>query len=122
MIILGMGMSIDMEIADGQMSSCPFMTNEKSMCQMSITQHIALWQQALLGVPTKKNLLSLAIVLLAATLILLAKLFSKIEELTRFASRLFSCRRAHLVKFVDPLLLAFSDGILNPKIYEPNHI
>ena len=54
--IFGIGMG--MEINDGQMSSCPFMAEHATMCQMNVTEHI----------------------------------------------------------------LAYSNGILNPKVYEPAHI
>lgn len=116
MSILGMGMS--METKDGQMSGCPFTAGQTAMCQMSATEHIDQWQQAFLGIPTKAGLLALVVILLAAVTILFVKPFSQFEKLTKLAARLFSYHKAHFVKIFDPFLLAFSDGILNPKIYD----
>ncbi|MBI2100201.1 MAG: hypothetical protein HYT48_02585 [Candidatus Vogelbacteria bacterium] len=118
--ILGMGMS--METKDGQMSSCPFVASQTTMCQMSVTEHIAKWQQAFLGIPTKTNFLVLAVALLIATLVSFIKPFSQLKELTTSTTRFLTYHRANFAKIFDPLLLAFSDGILNPRIYEPAHI
>ena len=118
--ILGVGMS--MEIEGGQMSGCPFMANQATLCQMSATEHIAQWQQAFLGIPTKTGLFALVVILLAAVIIPFAKPFSQVEKLTELAARLFVYQRTHFVKIFDPLLIAFSDGILNPKIYGPARI
>lgn len=113
--VLGAGMS--MGITDGKMSDCPFMANQTALCQMSATEHISQWQQTFLGIPTKTGLLALVAILLAAVIIPFAKPFSQFEKLTELAARLFAYHKARLVKVFEPLLLAFSDGILNPKIY-----
>lgn len=89
---------------------------------MSITEHISQWQQAFFGIPTKMGLLALAVILLTIIIISFAKPVFRLEQLTEFAARLVVYHKAHLVKMFDPLLLAFSDGILNPKIYEPAQI
>lgn len=118
--VLGVGMS--METTNGQMSGCPFMASQATLCQMSVTEHISQWQQAFLGVPTKTGLLALLMILIVVVVIPLAKLFSQFEKLTELAARLFTYHKANLVKIFNPLLLAFSDGILNQKIYEPARI
>lgn len=117
--ILGVGMS--MEIEGGQMSGCPFMANQATLCQMSATEHIAQWQQAFLGIPTKTGLFALVVILLAAVIIPFAKPFSQIKH-SEAASRLLFYLRDTATKIFNPLLLAFSDGILNPKIYGPARI
>ena len=116
------GMSMGMEAKDGQMSSCPFMASAASICQMSITEHISQWQQAFLGVPSKINFLALALILAAAVMITFAKSLFQPKKLTELAARLLAYHKEHLVRVFDPLLIAFSDGILNPRIYEPAHI
>ena len=116
------GVSMVTEAMDGQMSSCPFMANEISMCQMSITEHISQWQQVFLGVPSKTNFLALALILAVAVLITFAKSLFQTKKLTELAVQLFAYHREHLVRVFDPLLIAFSDGILNPRIYEPTRI
>lgn len=115
MSVLGIGMG--MEMKDGQMSSCPFTAGQQTMCQMNITDHIAQWQQAFLGIPTKGNTIALAILLFAVVFIAFVKPFFQLEKLTELAARLFAHHKANLAKVFDPLLVAFSDGILNPKIY-----
>lgn len=114
--VLGMGMG--MEIMGGQMSSCPLMAGQAAMCQMDITEHIAKWQHAFLGIPTKANVLAFALVLFAVVIIPPIRSFFQFEKLFAFTARLFVYHKAYLVKVFDPLLQAFSDGILNPKIYE----
>lgn len=120
MSILGMGMS--METKDGQMSGCPFMTGRATICRMNVTEHIAKWQQAFLGIPTKTNFLALAAALLITALVSFIKPFLQLKKLTVSTVRFLVYRRANFAKVFDPLLVAFSDGILNPKIYEPAHI
>jgi hypothetical protein len=116
------GMSMGMEARGGQMSSCPFMASEASICQMSVTEHISQWQQAFLGIPAKTNFLAFAVVLLIAILASFIKPFSQLKKLTVSAARFLAYRRASFAKVFDPLLISFSDGILNPKIYEPAYI
>jgi hypothetical protein len=118
--LLGIGMG--MEVRDGQMSSCPLMASGASLCQMSVTEHISKWQQAFLGVPSKTNFLAFALLLAAAVPITFAKSLFQHKKLTELAARLFTYHKEHLVRIFDPLLIAFSDGILNPRIYEPAHI
>jgi len=114
-------LGMEMEVG-GEMSNCPFMASEASICQMSATEHISQWQQTFLGIPSKANFLALALLLAAAVLLTFAKSLSKFKKLTELAAQLFAHHTEHVVKVFDPLLLAFSDGILKPRIYEPKHI
>lgn len=103
---------------NGNMSGCPFATEQTSVCPMNTIEHIAQWQQAFLGMPIRANLLALAIIaLLAVVIIPLVKPFFQLKKLTMLAARLLAYHKDNLVKVFDPLLVAFSDGILNPKIY-----
>lgn len=115
--LLGMNVAMDMEAKDGQMSRCPFMAEPSTMCQMGVVEHIVQWQQAFLGIPSKQNFRALAMVLLAVVIVGFVKPFSRLEELTRSAARLFDYYAARSIKVFDKLLSAFSEGILNPKIY-----
>ena len=87
MSLFGIGIGIDMK--DGQMFSCPFMASQTSICQMSVTEHIGQWQKTFLGIPTKTNLLMLALLLLAVIAIPFAKTFTQIKQ-TELAVRLIS--------------------------------
>lgn len=114
------GMSAGLK--NGEMSSCPFMIDQESMCEMSVTEHITKWQAVLTGIPTNTTLIMFALVLLATALIPFVKPFSELKNLSALTARMLAYQRAHFAKIFDPLLLAFSDGILNPKIYEPVRI
>lgn len=120
MSILGVGMS--METKDGQMSGCPFMAGQAAMCQMSVTEHVTQWQQAFLGIPAKANFLALVVALLIMALASFIESFSRLKKLTASTARFLAYHKVNCGKVFDPLLVAFSDGILNPKIYEPARI
>jgi len=115
------GMSVGMEERNGQMSSCPFMANGASLCQMNVTEHIVQWQQALLGIPTKGSFLALGLLLPFLVIIPFAKPFSQIKAIEQ-TTHISFYHRDTFAKVFDPFLIAFSDGILNPKIYEPARI
>lgn len=113
-----LGINTSMKIKDGQMSFCSFMDRQEAMCQMSAVEHIALWQKAFIGIPSKNDFFALAILSLIIIIIPFIKLFSQLKKLIAFAAQLSARRKACLViKVFNPLLLAFSDGILNPKIH-----
>lgn len=111
------GMGIGMEMKDGQMSSCPFTASQASICQMSVTEHISQWQHSFLGIPTKINLLILSLLLLSIIIVPFAKSFTKVKQIELAAQLIFYYKTA-VTKILNQLLIAFSDGILNPKIYE----
>lgn len=94
------GVGIGMETENGQMSSCPFMASQASMCQMSITEHISLWQQSFLGIPTSGKLLALALLLLIIVLVPFAKPFSKPPKLTPSAEHCLLIKKPTLRKFL----------------------
>ena len=60
----------------------------------------------------------LSLLLLSMIIVPFAKPFSQIKQ-TEVVARFVFYLRDIANKILDPLLLAFSDGILNPKIYEP---
>lgn len=119
MSILGIG--VGMKMKDGQMSSCLFTAGQVTICQMNIVEHIAQWQQAFVGIPIKANFFALALLIIIAS-ILFVKLFCKLEKLTKLTTQLFVYHKANFVKVFNSLLIAFSDGILNTKIYKLTHI
>ena len=86
---------------------------------MSVMEHITKWRAASLALPERNPLVILGL-LLAIILIPLIK-FPKTESITESTARL-GYQVAGACKVFDPLLIAFSDGILNPTIYEPAHI
>ena len=118
MSVLGVG--IGMEMADGEMSSCPFMAHQAAMCQMNVAEHIAKWQEAINGIPIK--LLAFATILLTLAFAGPIKLRAQPKELPALSARLFAYHKINLQRVFDPLLIAFSNGILKPKIYSPAYV
>lgn len=108
------GMSMGMEIEDGQMSSCPFMSGQAAICTMNPLEHIASWQN-MFTVLAQENIL---VFLAFASLI-----FFFVGRL-RGASHIFhGCalymlgRRIEIPIVLSPLQEAFLRGILHPKIF-----
>ncbi len=100
----------------GRMGNCPFANGSTSLCQMNIAEHINKWQQLFTVIQEKGSSL-----LLLSLFILLAVLFSTD---VRVRSKLLSRRfRSYLYKYkpelrlCDRFLIAFSQGILHPKIF-----
>ena len=114
------GVGLGMEMQGEQISFCPFMAEHAVVCPMSVIEHIAQWQQAFLGTP-KGSSLALLVLFLAIVFVPFVKTFSRIENAVKLR-REFDCQRARAFAIIDPLLLAFSDGILKPKIYAPAYI
>ena len=101
----------------GKVTHCPFMNDSTSLCQMSVTEHIARWQQLFTAIP-EKNLLFSALILLTALLMVLFSIIPKIRDKLLFQRFLhYFYRRKSEINLFNHLLLAFSQGILNPRIY-----
>ena len=109
------GVNLGMTYKDGKMINCPLSSNSLTPCHMGLTQHIAKWQQIFQALPFTS----------ASLLFLLGMFFVAIVFYTRTlsalsppaSSRLNSYQQEHLGIGLDKLLLAFSSGILHPKIY-----
>lgn len=110
---LGMGMNVDEK---GNMSDCPFMVDQGSLCPMGLFEHIAKWQQAVTVIPRPSANIFLLFALLAAFSYFKITLQPKILP-NKFGAR-SRARKESELRASNPLLAAFSDGILNPKIYE----
>lgn len=104
-----MGMSMDM---DGSMTDCPFLPGV-SICMMSPLEMVAA-SQSFLGEIVLNTDSSLLLLLASATAISTAffTFFSPPQVVTRFRVR----KQKHRARF-SFLEEAFSNGILNPKLY-----
>lgn len=106
-------MAID---SHGNMAPCPLMANIASLCRMNAIEHLSSLQSLFTATtPTT------ALLLLAAALLLIISISSSknLEEAhSEKIASLFINRRNHDALIFNPLRLAFSTGILNPKIYE----
>ena len=112
--LFGMNLTMSMD-KDGKMANCPLTSNSSTFCQMGITQHIAKWQQMLQAFPfTSVSLFFLLGFFFIATAFYIRILSSLAPPMS---SKLKSYQKEHPDIGFDKLLLAFSDGILHPKIY-----
>lgn len=114
LFIGGFGMNLSMLMQDdGKMSECPLMVNSSSFCQMSVTEHISKWLQMFLAIPFSGALFILLGLVFAVWYLSQRNYFSLSPPM-----RLKFYKREHPdIKLFDNLLLAFSKGILHPKIY-----
>lgn len=118
MTVFGLGHMGGMtENENGNMSGCIF-TGKTMLCKMSVIEHISLWQSMLIAIPQESlTLLALLVLSIAAIFatkdVLAPPRLSSSEVLTK---RLYLREHPDLLLFV-PLKEAFSQGILNPKIY-----
>ncbi len=97
------------------MTNCPLSSNFLTPCHMGINQHIAKWQQIFQALPfTSASLLFLLGFFFISTVFYIRTVSSLAPPMS---SRLKSYQKEHPNIGFDKLLLAFSDGILHPKIY-----
>ncbi len=106
-------MSVDM---NGKMVNCPFMDGSSSFCQMSVSEHISQWKQFFTVIREKIYLLYLSFfIFLFYTLFLINnKLYDKLQSQR---SRNYLYRHKPEIKLFDNLVIAFSQGIIHPRIY-----
>lgn len=106
--------------ADGQMSySCLFMSSTASLCQMSALEHIAVWQGMFTAVSSQNNTLTILMLLLTLALagtFLIRTHRSTVPPKTSISQSTFRYYKRNIF-IVGPLQEAFSNGILNPKLY-----
>ena len=102
---------------DGQMQNCSFMNMGGSVvCKMTPFEHMAAWQSMFTSLPLKDISVLASLLLLVAVVVFLTKKLWGSQELElvslhkqRFRDKTFF---AH-----SPLQEAFSNGILNPKLF-----
>ncbi len=104
--------------SDGTMGGCLF-TGIDEICTMPLAEHLTAWQSMFTSIPAKSTILYL--VVLAFALLLFASAFLK-RYFIWAVERLAAIQRLYLVHHPNPSLFnplqeAFSQGILNPKIY-----
>ncbi|MBI2075099.1 MAG: hypothetical protein HYT82_00330 [Candidatus Harrisonbacteria bacterium] len=118
--IFGMSYASDMNMkGDGTMSGCLF-DGRAEICPMTFAEHLSHWQGMFTAIPQKANLF---VMLLALILVVGALAFFILKQhqlllLKYFLDRwrLYLKQNPHILSF-HHLREAFSQGILNPKIY-----
>ncbi len=103
----------------GIMPSCLAM-GMVSVCQMNPLEHILAWQGIFTFTFNQKDILAAIFLLLAATLGVMRLLARYVVSLLKSLLKVSSLRRQYArtrASFLSPLQEAFSNGILNPKIF-----
>ena len=113
-IFLVFGLSSTMHMNDdGSMSDCPFM-GQASLCQMSVFEHIAKFQ-SIFTITVQKNLIAFLILIL--TLIFTTIVGYLLFTLAPPKQIVYTTRECHRGVTFNKILLALSDGRLQPKLY-----
>ncbi len=99
----------------GQDTPCPLMTGHPaSLCSMNPLEHIQEWQSAFTATFTTNFLLSVITLISFLGAIKIFKI--KKDSLSLFSSQITTYLRIFVyIKILNPLNLAFSQGILNSK-------
>lgn len=103
---------------DGNMDGCVF-TGKTMLCKMSVVEHISLWQSMFTAMPQESLMLVVLMALLITAVALITKNTFAPPHLSKndiAIGRLYLKEHPDL-SFFNPLKEAFSQGILNPKIY-----
>ena len=108
---LNLSMSLDNH---GKMSSCNLMSTESGICQMTLSDHFLRWGQMFTA--TINWSLTSLLLLVTAFSIGFITLFKAAEHLFLQLHQRYKVQNP-MLKLFDYLLLAFSKGILHPKIY-----
>lgn len=115
LFIVFFGLNLSMKLhEEGNMAACPFMTGQSSMCQMSVGEHLSQWRQMFTATPQIFYQVLLPVIFFVGLSFLLSQftlappnsLTLKFYKANHIESKLFN-----------NLLLAFSGGILHPKVY-----
>ncbi len=103
---------------DGKMSGCVF-SGKVEICTMTFSEHISHWQN-IFTTTAPQNALTLALLILLAVVFIVVATFKRnLLLLSNYYTtrwRLYIRNNPELSLF-DPIKEAFSQGILNPKIY-----
>ncbi len=120
--VFGMGMG-DMSMNEkGEMDGCLF-TGKVMLCNMSVVEHISLWQSMLTATPTKTVIPALLFFLavFAAAFFVGRKNLLSPSLIERFVLNQQQHRQPHNI-FFDHIRYTLAKGILHPRIYESAHI
>lgn len=101
---------------DTQMGGCLF--DQAEVCGMGISEHISSWQGAFTTLPQNISLINLLVLAMLSIFMVAFWRNPLFEFYDRIASRSkLYIKRYSQIQFFNSLREAFSQGILNPKIY-----
>ena len=104
--------------SDGTMGGCLF-TGMEEICKMSFTEHLTQWQSMFTTTVTQNAFTVILLLLLAVVFVTVGIFKRNLLLLSSYHAtrwRLYIKQNPNLSLF-NPLREAFSQGILNPKIY-----
>ena len=107
-------MSFDVQ---GRMINCPFMDDSSSVCNMTFGEHMNDWQRSFTTTPQKNFLLSLMLLLIAIQITGIISAVILLKHLPRPQIHYCFDRYRPEIKLFNTLALAFSKGVIHPKIY-----
>ncbi len=103
-----------MDMQSGKaMGNCPFMPGMTALCNMSPLEHVAAWQ-SMFTTTAAESALTLILLLIFAAIVFVYSLRRELYPEPR-APLLY--RKLAVVLCRSPLQEAFSNGILNPKVF-----
>lgn len=115
LFVIFFGLNLSMKThEDGNMPKCPFMMGQSSVCQMSTPEHILRWQQMFFALPQLAYFLIVIAVFTFVFRFLIPQFTLAPPAFLNFRTYKLNHPDSKLFNY---LLLAFSDGILHPKIY-----
>ena len=101
---------------DGEMIGCPFMDMDGvSICHMSLFEHISTWQGTFASVIDQHGFGLLALLFAAVLSLVLINLLGSLKDIARLPSDQRHLRRRVVYRAF--FQEAFSNGILNPKLF-----
>jgi len=104
-------MVMTMDDGDTTMAGCPFMATG-SLCQMTVAEHLRVWKSLFTMVTHPEFLLTLLLIVAVTGFVSLT-----LTGPPHVASAADRYRRRVDFALFRPLNLAFSDGIIHPKLY-----
>lgn len=108
---LGMKLIMTMDEGDMAMAGCPFMETG-ALCQMTVSEHLRAWESLFVAVTHPELLLSLLLVFSISVFIAVT-----LTGPPEFLTAIDRYRHRPDLALFKPLLLALSDGIIQPKLY-----
>lgn len=114
--VFGVGMGV--KASDGKVTFCPFKTTNVTVCTTTLMEHITKWQNAFAGIVSVVNVLAFITLIATAATVFYSKLFYKLQGFATHNIRPFLSYKTEPTKVFDPMLIAFSRGIIHPKIYD----
>ena len=115
-ILFGVSYSMVMK-SDGTMTNCLF-TKIEGICLMTFSEHFNLWQNIFVFDIPKTMTISLSFLVIFLGLAFTYITYNKLNDFTKnIASPKLYQKQKNPLLFFDYLKEAFSQGILNPKIY-----